>query len=108
MSSKYTKIATELADLLAEKQAAYGDSFGKSQEILKVLYPNGITVEQYTEALTLTRIIDKMFRVATDRDALGESPYRDIAGYAILAIKRVEEEQATPYCSPACSCRCHP
>lgn len=38
--------------------------------------------------LCLVRILDKMFRIATDKDALGESPYRDIAGYGILgAVK---------------------
>lgn len=89
----YQEIGKEIGDLVSVKQEAYGDSFGKSQEVLKILYPHGITVEQFAEALTLVRIIDKLFRVATDRDALGESPYRDIAGYAILAIKRIEDEK---------------
>jgi len=90
----YQKIGAEIGSLVAVKQAAYGDSFGKSGEILKILYPNGISPEQFDDALCLTRIIDKLFRIATDRDALGEDPYRDIAGYCLLAIRRRMVEKA--------------
>jgi hypothetical protein len=34
--------------------------------------------------------LDKLFRIATARDALGESPYRDIAGYGLLGAARAE------------------
>jgi len=34
--------------------------------------------------------VDKLFRIATDKDALGESTYRDIAGYGILGAFRAE------------------
>ncbi|HOI38229.1 MAG TPA: hypothetical protein PLU95_09260 [Syntrophales bacterium] len=90
----YQKIGAEIGSLVAVKQAAYGDSFGKSGEILKILYPNGISPEQFDDALCLTRIIDKLFRIATDRDALGEDPYRDIAGYCLLAIRRRADKVA--------------
>lgn len=75
-----------IGKLVQEKQAAYGDSFGKSGELLKILYPNGIQPKQYADMLTVVRIIDKLFRIATDRDALGENPYRDIAGYGLLGM----------------------
>jgi hypothetical protein len=76
--------------LVAEKQAAYGDSFGKSGEVMRILYPEGIAPEQMDDALCVVRMVDKLFRIATDRDALGESPYRDIAGYALLGDARCE------------------
>ncbi|MBW2598588.1 MAG: hypothetical protein JRC60_00445 [Deltaproteobacteria bacterium] len=38
--------------------------------------------------MAVTRIIDKLFRIATDKDALGESPYHDIAGYGILGAMK--------------------
>lgn len=82
----YVKIANELGNLVKEKQEAYGDSFSKSQQIINILYPDGIRPENYQDLLTITRIIDKLFRIATDKDALGESPYRDIAGYALLGL----------------------
>jgi hypothetical protein len=86
----YAKIGRDVGRLVAEKQAAYGDSFGKSGAVLRALYPNGISAEQLDDALTITRVIDKLFRIATDKDALGESPWRDVAGYALLAIRRDE------------------
>lgn len=81
---KYEKLALEIGKLVDEKQASYGDSFGKAGAVMKILYPDGIPVDKIDDALCIVRIIDKLFRVATDKDALGESPYRDIAGYGLL------------------------
>lgn len=83
-------IAIQIADLVEEKQRAYGDSFGKAKDFLKILYPNGIPVERYKDMLTLVRIWDKIMRIATDKDALGESPYSDIMGYCLLALNEEE------------------
>ena len=89
----YTDIGKQVGDLVTEKNTAYGDSFGKSSGILRILYPNGISPDQYDDSLTVTRIIDKLFRIATAKDALGESPYRDIAGYALLSVKRDQDRK---------------
>jgi hypothetical protein len=89
-AATYSSLASEIGELVATKQAAYGDSFGKAGRVLAEFYPNGIAVEQLADALTVVRVVDKLFRVATDRDALGESPWRDIAGYALLSVARVE------------------
>lgn len=89
----YVDIATELGKLVQEKQLAYGDSFSRSQEILKILYPDGIKPENYKDLLTITRIIDKLFRIANKKDAFGESPYRDIAGYGLLGLADDLEEK---------------
>lgn len=86
--SKFEMIAAEIGSLVAEKNAAYGDSFAKCGEFLRLLYPEGIQPAQYDDALALVRIFDKQMRVATRKDAFGESPYLDIAGYGILgAVK---------------------
>jgi hypothetical protein len=85
--NEYEQHAREIGKLVDEKQRCYGDSFHKAGQVLRTLYPDGIRIDQYDDLLTITRIIDKLFRVATDKDALGESPFRDIAGYAILASK---------------------
>lgn len=77
-----------------QKQAAYGDSFGKSGAVLRLLYPNGIAPQQLDDALAITRVVDKLFRIATDRDALGESPWLDVAGYGLLGAARVEVERS--------------
>ena len=88
MENKYKEIALQIAELVIKKQLAYGDSFGKSGEIMRILYPNGITLEQMDDALTVVRVIDKLFRIATDRDAFGESPWSDINGYSLLSLGR--------------------
>lgn len=83
---EYEKLGAEIGKLVAEKQTAYGDSFGKSGNVLRILYPNGIQPDQYNDALAVVRIIDKLFRIANNKDVFGESPYKDIAGYAILGV----------------------
>jgi len=76
----YEAMAAELGRLVDTKQAAYGDSFGKSGDIMRIIYPDGISPNQMDDALAVVRVLDKLFRIATNRDALGESPWRDIAG----------------------------
>ena len=90
---KFEKIATEIGKLVDEKNVAYGSSFLKSEKILKILYPNGIQPDQYKDMLAMTRIIDKLFRIATRKDAFGESPFKDIAGYGILGVASDEDEK---------------
>lgn len=84
----YFDAALANAQLVTEKQAAYGDSFGKAGRILRELYPSGVSIDQLDDALTITRVVDKLFRVATKKDAFGESPWKDIMGYALLAVVR--------------------
>lgn len=96
MSSDYKSIGEQVGTLVQQKQAAYGDSFGKSGDIMRILYPDGISPGQMDDALAVTRMLDKLFRIATDRDAMGESPWRDIAGYALLSIRRVESKPQHP------------
>ena len=86
----FIDIANEIGELVQEKNKAYGDSFAKSQQIIKILYPDGVRSAQYMDMLAITRVIDKLFRIATKKDAFGESPWRDICGYAILGIANDE------------------
>lgn len=94
----YEALGSDIGRLVDSKQQAYGDSFGKSGKVMRVLYPNGISPAQMDDALTLVRILDKMFRIAQNgtRDPMGESPYRDIAGYALLACARKEADPRQP------------
>ena len=86
MENTYEKIGKQIGELVDQKNAAYGSSFAESHKILSILYPDGIKPEQYTDALAIIRVIDKLFRIATAKDAFGESPWNDIAGYAILGV----------------------
>lgn len=87
----YEELGAEVGRLVDQKQAAYGDAYGKSEEILKVLFPNGIPTDRFTDALAITRVVDKLFRIATDKDAFGEDPWIDIAGYGLLGAKRARQ-----------------
>lgn len=93
-AGSYGDLGLAIGELVEEKQAAYGDSFGKSGAVMRILYPDGISPEKLDDALTVVRVLDKLFRIATDRDALGESPWRDVAGYALLSVKRIEDARA--------------
>ncbi|MBZ4402498.1 hypothetical protein [Myxococcus sp. AS-1-15] len=93
MVTDYAGLGAALGRMVTEKQRAYGDAFGKAGQVLGLLYPDGIPRAKLDDALAVVRVVDKLFRVATDRDALGESPWRDIAGYALLATERVEQQR---------------
>jgi|TARA_Y100000034_G_C6852769_1_gene387059 hypothetical protein len=93
MTKTYEEIGVEIGKLVQEKNSAYGDSFGQSCRILEVLYPGGIQPNQYRDALAITRVIDKLFRLANKKDAFGESPWRDICGYSILGVSNDENDK---------------
>jgi len=84
--SKYKKVAKKLSALLEKKNEAYGNAFQKTTEILKIIYPNGIPATKYKDIHVIVRMLDKINRIAENNDPMGESPYMDLAGYAILAL----------------------
>ena len=84
--SNFENIGTDIGKLVKEKNVAYGDSFSKAAKILETLYPDGVKPEQYIDMLAVIRVLDKLFRLATRKDAFGESPWKDICGYAILGV----------------------
>ncbi len=90
----YKEIGKDIGDLVQEKNEAYGDSFGNASKILETLYPEGIKTHQYRDVLAIIRVIDKLFRLANKKDAFGESPWRDICGYAILGVFNDEKESS--------------
>lgn len=93
MTHNYEEIAARVGRLVTEKQAAYGNSYGKSGEVLKALFPDGIPAKSYDEVLAIVRIVDKLFRLCTDPDYGGESPWRDICGYSLLRLADAEEKR---------------
>lgn len=85
MPSKFEEIALNIAKVLEEKNKAYGAAFDKSTQILQLLYPNGIPLESYPDVHVIVRVLDKLSRIAQNKDPFGESPWLDITGYGILA-----------------------
>lgn len=86
------KIASELGALLKRKNEAYGNSFERAGQIVEILFPDGITPSQYQDLLTIVRILDKLFRIATEKEAFSEDPWKDIAGYALLSLASEESK----------------
>ena len=101
LDGDYQETAQDIAALLEQKRKAYGASFESAGQVLSLLYPNGIPLNQYDDLLCVTRIIDKLFRIATDKDAFGESPYHDIAGYGILGAVNADRKNTKPKDSEA-------
>ena len=81
------RIAADVAALVEEKDTAYGASFDRAGDVLRVLYPGGVKVEQYDDLLAVVRIVDKLFRIANGSQGT-ESPYLDIVGYGLLGERR--------------------
>ena len=84
--SRYTELAQQIGELLDQKHAHYGDSFGVAPHILALLYPDGIALSQYPDVLTVVRILDKLKRIATGHPEDQEDAWTDLAGYSLLAL----------------------
>lgn len=90
--NRYETIGAEIGRLVDAKQRAYGRSFDRAGRIIQILYPAGISPGQYGDVLAIVRILDKFFRIATHQtDPMGENPWRDVAGYALLMNRREDE-----------------
>ena len=87
---KYERLGTEIGRLVDKKNRTYGDAFNKAGDFLKILYPDGVKPEQYGDMLAIVRVFDKLMRIAHQKEAFGENPWRDICGYSLLSIERGE------------------
>lgn len=86
--NNFSEIGYDVGSLVSDKQRAYGDSFGRSGECLRQMFPDGIKTDQYDDLLTIARILDKLFRIANNPNAFDENPYQDIVGYGLLGMNR--------------------
>jgi hypothetical protein len=94
MHGKFEEIGAAVGRLVDKKNNAYGDAFGKTGFILKILYPHGIRPDQYADLLAIVRILDKFFRIASHRkDPMGENPWMDVAGYGVLKCEKLESDR---------------
>jgi hypothetical protein len=88
----YEALASEIGRLTDTKSKQYGDSAERAEKIMKVLYPNGVPVEAFRNALLIVRMCDKLCRIATQDttgvDGGGEDAWRDMAGYSLIGAKR--------------------
>lgn len=90
---KYEEIGAEIGRLVDRKQKAYGRSFDHVGRILEIIYPSGIRPNQYDDLGGMIRILDKFFRIATQKKAFGEDPWQDVGGYALLMNRNLLEDE---------------
>lgn len=83
----------KLTKLVIEKNAAYGNSFMTVPRILTLLFPHGIPLELYVDALGIVRALDKICRIANQKSAFGEDPWEDLEGYCKAARANAELER---------------
>jgi hypothetical protein len=91
MPGRFETLGAEIGALTDDKNAAYGDSLRKCADILRIIYPNGIGPADYLDAGIMIRILDKFSRIANDKGAFSENPWRDCVGYCVLATDAGEK-----------------
>jgi len=94
---QWLELARKTGEIVAEKNAAYGDSVRNTAIIVQTLYPKGITVEQIPAMLVTVRILDKLSRIANDPEYGGEDPAQDITGYGML-LQDLVQNGLVPSC----------
>ena len=82
-------IASELAEMLTDKNRKYGDSYARMAHVLPIFYPEGVPGNHLLDAVFILRIIDKLMRIASAQSDDEEDPVADIAGYAILRMREM-------------------
>ena len=82
-------IASELAEMLSDKNRKYGDSYARMAHVLPMFYPDGVPGNHLLDAVFILRIIDKLMRIASAQSDDEEDPVKDIAGYAILRMREM-------------------
>ena len=88
MTTTYEKLAGIIGKHCDERNKTYGSSFSKTSKFLDILYPRGITSDQYVHLGLLFRIFDKLSRIASGHF---EDSYEDIVGYGLLGAKMVRQ-----------------
>lgn len=95
MIEEYHPFTQDLDLMIARKNASYGDSVGKSAQMLAVVCPNGIPSKIFHRAHLLIRIMDKVCRLFSPTITTNEAidAWKDIAGYSRLAIGLEERQE---------------
>lgn len=74
----------KLGQLVDKKQAQYGDAITASEQIMNILFPEGIPKEKVKLSLLIVRIVDKLCRLSRGNGKGDEDAFGDIAGYGLL------------------------
>jgi hypothetical protein len=86
-AARIAELGARLVATVVKKNLAYGDSAYRTAKILGILWPDGVPAARFLEMQLVTRMLDKLSRIATDPGAFGESPWEDLAGYGLLGLE---------------------
>lgn len=90
-AKRLRRVGVDVTKNTIDKNRKYGDAARTVADLVAVLYPDGIQPCQYSNALLLIRLLDKVVRVSSytpERLAADdESPWVDIAGYGLLGAE---------------------
>ncbi len=84
-ASRIRTKCTEIAEMLAAKNRAYGNS---------ALEPVRVFSDGDAEALIRVRLDDKLSRIRNNPSAFGEDPVLDLVGYLVLLLIAREDKAA--------------
>lgn len=89
----------KLGKLVDDKQAQYGDAITASEQIMNILFPEGIPKEKVKLSLLLVRIVDKLCRLSRGNGKGDEDAFGDIAGYGLLGQRFMTQSNKLRKCS---------
>lgn len=92
-NNSFQELASELAEMLTEKNRKYGDSYARMAHVLPIFYPDGVPGDHLLDAVFILRIVDKLMRIASAQKDDDEDPVMDIAGYAILRMREMRRAE---------------
>lgn len=95
--SDFERAANFVGKLVTAKNEQYGDSAAVTGTMLQVLFPKGIPVAKYGEAMLIVRVLDKLCRISRGNQG-DENAWQDIAGYAVLGMV---QSAKVAYCGQA-------
>ena len=81
----YEEAGSLLGQLVIEKRKQYGGgALERSSAVLTLLYPDGIQPDQYPDAMSIMRVVEKLSRIAGGNQG-DENAWVDIAGHGMVA-----------------------
>lgn len=89
--SKYeltdSPLTADIEEMVERKNASYGNSIGKSSDLLRTLCPDGIPVTIFHRAHVLIRVLDKVSRLFSPNINYLQAmdAWNDIQGYCVKA-----------------------
>ena len=82
---KFEEIGRSRGKLLDSKQKQYGsEAIPAVEEMMKILFPQGIPSEKIGESILISRILEKLCRITFGDGSGDEDAFADIQGYGMI------------------------